>query len=409
MMKPDPLPGRSTTESEASLVVTGGRVVTSRGVATGDLVIEQGRIVGVFNPAVDRLGTVVDADDAWVCPAFIDLQINGGFGCDFTTDPETIWEVGALLPATGVAAFLPTIVTSSEETIQTAREVIASGPPDGYVGAVPLGLHLEGPFLADSQRGAHDQRGLRVPNADVIEEWSPANHVVLVTLAAELSGADALVESLSRRGVVVALGHSNATYEQAVDAIERGARFGTHLFNAMSGFHHREPGLVGALLTAPDVTVGVIVDGAHLHPGAVELAWNAKKPHGLVLVSDAMAAMGMGHGSFDLGSVRVTVDGTGPRTVVGNLAGSTLTLDQAVRNFVSTTGCSVVEAANVSSTNPARVIGDADRGGLGVGMRGDVVLIDSDFNVELTVVGGRVTFSNRSRGADSFEAIGEGP
>jgi len=383
--------------------------VTSSGVVTGDLVIENGRIVGVFDPAVHPLGTVVDADDAWVYPAFIDLQINGGFGCDFTTDPETIWEVGALLPATGVAAFLPTIVTSSEETIQAASEVIASGQPDGYVGAVPLGLHLEGPFLADSRRGAHDQRALRVPDADVVEEWSPANHIVLVTLAAELSGADALVGSLSSRGVVVAVGHSNATYEQAVDAIERGASFGTHLFNAMSGFHHREPGLVGALLTEADVAVGVIVDGAHLHPGAVELAWNAKKPHGLVLVSDAMAAMGMGHGSFDLGPVRVKVDGTGPRTVDGDLAGSTLTLDRAVRNFVSTTGCSVIETANVSSTNAARVIGDAHRGGLGVGMRGDVVLVDSDFNVELTVVGGRVAFSNRSRGADSSETIGARP
>lgn len=367
--------------------------MTPDGVRVADLIVEGGRIAAIGNSDSRRAGVAIDAANLLVVPGFIDLQINGGTGHDFTSDPETIWEVGAHLPASGVTAFLPTIVTSPSGTVAKSREVVASGPPEGYLGAVPVGLHLEGPMLSPEQLGTHDPNSLRAPGSELAEGWSPEGHVRMVTLAPELSGAYAIIEALSQRGVVVSLGHSDASYDQTIEGLRRGASFGTHLYNAMRPFHHREPGIIGALLAEPSVTVGIIVDGIHAHPGAVQIAWQAKKPDNLVLVTDAMAAMGMGEGAFDLGNVTVTVDETGPRNPTGDLAGSTLTLDRAIRNFISITGCSEVEAIAASTANPARVLGDPDRGKLEVGARGDVAVVDSDFNVKATLVAGEVAFA----------------
>ncbi|GMQ93412.1 MAG: N-acetylglucosamine-6-phosphate deacetylase [Acidimicrobiia bacterium] len=381
------------TDHKHVTIAAGGRVVTPGGIIRADLTIEDGKITEIGEPRSHHSGTVVDVADLLVAPGFIDLQVNGGFGHDFTRAPETIWEVGARLPASGVTAFLPTIITSPLATIVRGREVVANGPPPGYLGAVPLGLHLEGPMISPQKPGAHDPAGLQAPGSELVDGWSPDGHVRMVTLAPELRGANALIEILSERGVVVSLGHSDASYDQAIEAISRGAGFGTHLYNAMPPFHHRTPGLVGALLSDPNMTVGIIVDGVHLHPGAVQMAWQAKKPDRLVLVSDAMAAMGMGYGTFDLGAVEVVVDETGPRNLAGDLAGSTLSYDQAFRNLIATIGCSVVEAIAVSSTNPAGVLRDPGRGKLEVGARGDVVAMDSDCNVKATLVAGRIAFA----------------
>jgi N-acetylglucosamine-6-phosphate deacetylase len=385
--------GSGGTAGQVTTIVTGGRVVTPDGIRSADVVIENGRIAAIGQPDVGRAGTVIDATRLLVLPGLIDLQINGGFGHDFTSDPETIWHVGARLPVSGVTAFLPTIISSSRDTIARARNAVASGPPPGYLGATPLGLHLEGPMLSPQRPGIHDPSSLQVPSLDLVENWSPEGHVRMVTLAPELVGSLAVIEALVDQGVIVSLGHSNATYAEAVEALRRGADFGTHLYNAMPAFGHRNPGLVGALLSSRSVTVGIIADGIHVDPGAVEVAWRAKGPNGLVLVTDAMAAMGMDHGSFDFGGIRVTVDDTGPRNTAGDLAGSTLTLDKAVRNLTLFTGCSASDAVTAATVNPARVLKDLERGRLEVGLRGDVTVVDSDFNVKTTIVGGEVAFS----------------
>lgn len=248
-------------------------------------------------------------------------------------------------------------------------------------------------MLSPQRPGVHDPNLFQVPSLDLVEGWSQEGHVRMVTVAPELAGAWDIIEALDDRGVIVSLGHSNAAYGEAIEAIRRGASFGTHLYNAMSPFDHREPGLVGALLATPSVAAGIIVDGIHVHPGAVRMAWRAKKPDGLVLVTDGMAAMGMGHGTFDLGGVRVMVDDTGPRNHAGDLAGSTLTLERAIRNMVSFTGCCDVDAIAAATLNPALVLKDPERGRLEPGVRGDVTVLDADFNVKATLVGGEVASS----------------
>jgi N-acetylglucosamine-6-phosphate deacetylase len=365
-------------------------------VVVADLLIRNGRIAAIGEADSTESADVTRVDGLYVAPGYIDIQINGGFGHDFTLNPETIWDVGARLPEFGVTAFLPTVITSPPGTLTEAQRTMADGPPEGYAGAVPMGLHLEGPMLSPQQSGTHDTRFLREPAAVATDTWSPDTGVRMVTLAPELPGALDLIEALVGRGVVVSIGHSNATYGEAMAGLTSGATVGTHLYNAMSALHHREPGLVGALLSERGVAAEIIVDGIHSHPSAVRIAWNAKGPDKVVLITDAMAAMGMGHGTFVISSIDVYVDETGPRNANGVLAGSTLTMDEAVRNLVAFAGCSQAEAIGAATANPSAVIGDAERGVLEVGARADIAVLDSDLDVAFTLVGGRVVFDRTS-------------
>lgn len=287
----------------------------------------------------------------------VDIQINGAFGHDFTENPDSIWLVGERLTESGVDAFLPTIISSPPGTVEQALAVLAQGPPANYRGARPLGLHVEGPMLAPSRRGTHPEQYLRLPSLDVIEGWTAAAGVLMVTLAPELPGARAVVEALLSEGVVVALGHSAATYEEATAAFSWGITHVTHLFNAMPPFDHREPGPIGALLVQEGVTAGVIVDGIHVHPATVAATWRLLGAERLVLVSDAMAAAGLGDGSFSIGTVPVSVEGGRVVNADGKLAGSSLLLDDAVRNLVAFTGCTESEAIAAATRNPLTVLG----------------------------------------------------
>lgn len=357
----------------------------------GGKIVDVGKAEDVAGPEGTR---VFDATGLLACPGFIDLQFNGGFGHDFTDDPSAIWQVAAALPRYGVTAFLPTIITSPLEKTAAGQEVVTGGRPRDFAGATPLGLHLEGPFLNPQKKGAHNPAYLRPPDAGAVATWSPATGVRLVTLAPELPGALALVSALSERGVLVSAGHSAATYEQAKAGIEAGIRYGTHLFNAMPTLLHREPGLPGALLTDPRPVVGVIADGVHTHPAIVSLAWQALGTRRLNLVTDAMAALGMPAGIHRLGDFDVTVDATSARLKDGTLAGSILSLDQAVRNLVAMTGCSLEDALATVTTTPARAIGMADeRGRLARGAVADLVLLGPDLHIHTTIVGGQVAFA----------------
>jgi N-acetylglucosamine-6-phosphate deacetylase len=357
----------------------------------GERIVAVGKADEVARPDGTR---VIDAEGLSVCPGFIELQFNGGFGHDFTNDPWTIWEVAAALPRSGVTAFLPTIITSPLERIAAGQEVVKGGRPPGFSGAVPLGLHLEGPFLNPQKKGAHNPAYLRPPEAEAIEGWSPANGVRMVTLAPELPGALDLVRELTTRGVLVSAGHSAATYDQAKAGFDAGIRYGTHLFNAMPALQHRDPGLPGALLTDSRPTVGLIADGIHTHPAIVALVWQALGARRLNLVTDAMAALGMPPGTHRLGDYDVIVDDTSARLADGTLAGSILSLDQALRNLIAFTGCSLEDALPTVTSTPARTIGvAAKRGRLEPGARADVVLLSPDFHVRNTIVGGEVAFS----------------
>ncbi|MCA9987123.1 MAG: N-acetylglucosamine-6-phosphate deacetylase, partial [Anaerolineales bacterium] len=300
---------------------------------TISLQIQQGRIRQLGLPGKrPALGRTLDGHGLFLLPGFIDLQVNGGFGRDFTADPATIWAVAAQLPRYGVTRFLPTIITAPLGTMAAALAVMKAGPPAGFRGSVPLGLHLEGPFLSPQKPGAHPPQHLLAPDASRVTDWA-APEVRLVTLAPELPGAGALIEALAARGIVVSMGHSAATYEEALAALDAGVRYGTHLFNAMAPLHHRAPGLAAALLSDTRATLGLIADLVHVHPALVRLVWQLAGPARLTLVTDAMAALGMGDGRYQLGDQIVTVADGSARLADGTLAGAILPLNLCLRNL----------------------------------------------------------------------------
>lgn len=303
-----------------------------------------------------------------VAPGLIDLQVNGAYGHDFTSDPSSIWEVGRRLPEQGVAAFLPTIITSSIDVIERAIEAVKSRPA-GFVGAEPLGLHLEGPMLSPHRSGVHDPTLMRLPSLDLIETWTAANGVLMVTLAPELPGAEPVIKTLTQAGVIVSAGHTAATFEEAQAGFAWGIAAVTHLFNAMDPFGHRAPGVIGATFDS-DVVAGLICDGVHVHPAAVRTAWRMLEPDRLALITDATAAAGMGDGTYRLGNAEIVVSQGRATDQAGRLAGSALTLDQAVRNLIEFTGCPPADAIAAASIVPARLLG-------GMNSPGRVVFDDS--------------------------------
>ncbi len=267
-----------------------------------------------------------------------------------------------------------------------------AGRIDGPPAAVALGVHLEGPMLAATRRGAHPLDLLREPEPGLIDGWSRDAGVMLVTIAPELPGALELITALTDRGVVVSLGHTDCTAEQFVAGVGAGARYVTHLFNGMRPFGHRDPGPIGATLADEAVVAGLICDGIHVDPVAVRMAWRALGPDRLNLVTDAVAVLGAEPGASRLGSVDVTVDGGGVRTAGGVLAGSDLSLDRAVRNLVSFAGCTVPDAVRTVTATPARLLGLTDRGALCPGARGDVTVLGAELDVVATVVGGELAW-----------------
>lgn len=366
-----------------------------RKLVDGTVLAEGGQIVAVGSE--DKIpcpgnARCIDSRGLLLVPGLIDLQLNGAFGQDFTADPASIWPVAAQLPRFGVTAFLPTVITSPLETVVAARQTISRVPPSWSGGAAPLGLHVEGPFLSPEKKGAHNPARLLPPDLAAIRDWSPEEGVRLVTLAPEQPGALDLVRALSERGVVVSAGHSMATYAQALAGFEAGIRYGTHLFNAMPPMYHREPGLAGALLTDPRPAVGMIVDGVHTHPSMVDLAWRALRDR-LNLVTDAMAALGMPPGEHLLGDLHVRVDETSARLADGTLAGSILSLDQALRNLIAFAGCSLPDALATVTTTPAALLGLAsERGQVALGYVADLVLLTPALEVQATVVRGNLVY-----------------
>jgi N-acetylglucosamine-6-phosphate deacetylase len=382
--------------------------ITNATIYTPDRVIERGsvltdrdRITAVGGPGeVPAVAGArqIDASGLTLAPGLIELQLNGAFGHDFTADPSTIWQVAAGMPRYGVTAFLPTIITSPLDQVAAGLRVLTGGPPRGFRGAAPLGLHAEGPFLNPQKKGAHNPKYLRPPAIDAVADWSPASGMRLVTMAPELPGALDVIRTLCARGVVVSTGHSLATYEEALAGFDAGARYGTHLFNAMPSLGHRDPCLPGALLTDDRMTVGFIADGVHTHRSIIDLVWRILGPRRMNLVSDAMAALGMPPGMHRLGDYDVIVDATSCRlTDGGALAGSILEPDRALRNLVEVTGCTLGDALETMTTTPARVLGmEGERGRVAPGFRADMVLLSPDLRVVKTVADGEIVFESGS-------------
>lgn len=381
----------------STLLIRHARLLTaSSDLPDATVFIKDGRIEAIAASADLRAPRGIpelDASDLILAPGYIDLQLNGAFGHDFTADPTRIWEVAARLPQFGVTSFLPTVITAPTARIEAAQMVLQNERPLGFRGAEPLGLHIEGPYLNPEKRGAHNPAYLQSPDDKAVAGWSPATGVRLVTLAPELPGATAVIGELASRGVVVSAGHSMATFTEAQAGFAAGVRYGTHLFNAMPVLGHREPGLAGALLTHDGSVTGIIPDGIHVHPAMVNLAWRAKGADGLNVVSDAMGALGVAPGTYMLNDFEVTVSASEARLEDGRLAGSVLPIDQAVRNLVAYTGCTAIEAITTATRTPARVLAiDRERGDVAPGFIADLVLLDNALQVVQTIAAGELVY-----------------
>jgi len=355
---------------------------------------------GVFAGGViarSSTGPVLDATGLTVLPGLIDLQVNGAAGLDVTAQPERLWDVGVALAAYGVTAWLPTVITSDPRARDRALTTLAAGPPPGWFGAVPLGLHFEGPMIARDRRGAHPEAWLRPPSIGLIDGWSRDAGVAMVTLAPELPGAIEVVEALVGRGIVVSVGHTQADSAAVAAAVAAGARCLTHLGNAMPPMLTREPGPVGAAFGGSALVAGVIADGHHVHPDFLRTAWRTLGPGRFLSVSDATAALGLPDGATRLGDQEVLVAGGAVRLGDGTLAGSAAPVIACLRILRSITGCDLDEAVATATTTPAALLGDATRGRIAPGLRGDLTLVDDNLAPVVTVVGGLVAYDARSQ------------
>jgi N-acetylglucosamine-6-phosphate deacetylase len=323
-------------------------------------------------------------------PGFIDMQVNGFAGVDFTdADLDGYAEAGRAMATSGVTSYQPTLISLPEATYVAALEslAIAHGKGPTLPGPRILGAHLEGPFLSRKRAGAHDPGNIVEPDLGLADRLLDAGPVRHMTVAPERPGGLELVSHLVRRGVVVAVGHSDADAATGHEAFAQGARAVTHLFNALRPFHHREPGVGVAALVHHGVVVTLIVDGVHLAPDAVLLATRAARGR-YALITDAIAAAGRGDGTFRVGDRNAEVRGTEVRLDDGTLAGSVLTMDQAVRNLVEL-GIDLVEAIGAATSVPAAVVGRPELGTLAPGTPADVVVLDDGYAVNRSIVGGR--------------------
>lgn len=369
-----------------------GRILEGQHLAPGAVVVEGdriGRIVREPFHAGDLPNQVIEG--AIVSPGLIDLQVNGGFGHEVADDPEALDALSVKLLPTGVTAYLPTVVTAAAEFYPKAFAAFRNA--DKRAGAVPIGLHLEGPYLSPVKKGAHQLKYIEAASDELFARWLENDDIVLVTLAPEREGADARIRRLVERGIVVSLGHTNATYEEFIAGVDAGATKATHLFNAMTSIHHRAPGAMVATMTDDRVTSGIIPDGIHSHPATVRLALMAKGYDRVLVVTDMMSAAGLGPGTYGLGGQEVTVDATSARLADGTLAGSILTMDKAIRNLVTWTDASIAQALHMCSAVPARLMGWKRKGALRAGHDADVTVFDDDSHVTHTIVGGKVRFS----------------
>jgi N-acetylglucosamine-6-phosphate deacetylase len=343
---------------------------------SGDVEILGGRVAGLGLASPNGRGIAV--------PGFVDLQVNGFSGVDFlAADADGYRQAGEALLETGVTAYLPTFITAPEEQLVDALRAL----PPGGDGPRILGAHLEGPFLSALRLGIHPAAARRNPDVDLLERLLDAGPVRLVTLAPELPGASAVIERLLRREVAVSLGHSDATAEQAEAAFELGVRSVTHLFNAMRPFHHRDPGIIGAALARPDVVIQIILDWVHVAPVTAAMVWQAAQGR-VALVTDAVSGAGLDGGTYRLGDVDVEIRDGVARGATGALAGSTLTLIDAVRNLHSL-GVPFEDAVGAATEVPARVLRLPGSGRLAVGLPADVVVLTDELEIERVLVEGR--------------------
>jgi N-acetylglucosamine-6-phosphate deacetylase len=393
--------GESFVESNLMrTLIQGGRLLTPQQTLDHHvLVIEDGRIRAVepegqvsTSPGEDS--RVIDSEGMLVAPGMIDAHVHGAVGCDtMDATPEALGKIGAFFLRQGVTSYLPTTITNSPESTWRAIDNVTQYRREAE-GAVPLGLHLEGPYLGYKNRGAQPAEWLRNPDPAEYQAWFETDFIRLVTLAPEIPGALDLIRTGVPLGVRFSAGHTEANFEQMRLAADAGLTQATHTFNGMTGLHHREPGTVGAILTDDRIYAEVIADGIHLHPAVLGLVFRAKGPERTILVTDAMRATGMVDGEYDLGGQIVTVREGVARTAAGGLAGSTLTMASAIKNAQRVgreIGLTLNEVLAMATATPAQALGlEGRKGSLRPGGDADIILMDGELNIQHVLVGGKL-------------------
>lgn len=375
------------------LAVKNGRIITCEGILENKcLIINQGKILEIMESIPSGVD-IIDAEGNFISPGFIDIHIHGAGGYD-TMDGnyDSLNIISKIIAKHGVTSFVPTTMTVGVDEIKKALCAIRTGMKKGTEGANILGAHLEGPFLSEKFKGAHDASFIRKPDVDffidLIEDDYPL--IKRVTIAPEIYGAMEFIRFLVGQGINASIGHSSGNYDDIMGAIGCGASHSTHLYNAMSGFNHREPGVVGAIFDSR-ISTEFIADGIHVHFAAIRTALAAKGYQNCALISDAMKACCMEDGTYSLGGQEVFVNNGEARLAGGTLAGSTLTLDTAVRNIMKNTPLNIKEAVSMATAVPARICRvDSSKGYIKKGYDADIIIFDSDINIKTTIVGGKL-------------------
>lgn len=379
----------------SDLWIRNARLMTPEGVVEGDLLAHDGQIAAVGAAGAPESAQVVEAEGGWLLPGFIDIHAHGGVGREaMDADPEGLRAIAQFYAAHGVTSFLPTTWTAPHEDIMAALENIARVQREGTGGAAILGAHVEGPYLNPVRCGAQDSRQIRRAERGEALPILDTGLIRLMALAPEYPENHWLIEECVQRGIVVSAAHTAATYADMQVAVALGLTQTTHTYNAMTGLHHREPGTLGAALTIDAITCELIADNVHVHPAAMNLLYRAKGPDKVILITDAVRGAGLAEGtSYDQDGRPVVVRDGAAYLPGDTLAGSTLTMERALKNFIAAANAPLEIVWPATSRNAARQLGLADRkGALAPGMDADLVLLDDALNVRLTVVGGEVVF-----------------
>lgn len=355
-------------------------------------IIDEENLEQYINKNNVKQDEIIDAQGNYISPGFIDIHVHGCGGSD-TMDGtiEDIETISNNVCKNGVTAFLPTTMTMAKGKIYKALNVIRESMSSTGKGARVLGAHMEGPFINPKYKGAQNEKYIERPDYNFIKDY--LDTIKIITLAPEMDEKYEFIKRVKRdTDIVLSIGHTNSTYEQAMEAIELGISHGTHTFNAMTPLHHRKPGVVGAIMNS-NVTCELIADKIHVHPGAFNVLINAKDFNKVALITDCMRAGNLNDGVYDLGGQKVIVKDNAARLENGTLAGSILNLNNGIKNIFKNTNLKIQEVVAMASINPARIINLDDRkGSIEVGKDADMAIFDEEFNIKTTIVEGSVAF-----------------
>lgn len=333
----------------------------------------------------------INAKGLYVSAGFIDIHFHGIEGYDVMDgDLESLMKIKKKLTATGVTSFLPTTLTSNIEIIYNVLDTIKKAKEMKNKGANIIGVHLEGPFISKKYKGAHNQQFILEPNMKIINDYFDL--IKIVTLAPEIKGADDFIKGCIDKDIIISLGHTNATYEQLINAIELGAKHVTHMFNGMNSFHHRKPGTIGAILDNEHIICELIADNIHVHPAVQRILLKVKSKDKIILVTDAMRATKMKNGKYILGTYEVEVINKEAFLNDGTIAGSVLTLNEALYNFKKNTNLSIYDIISMVTINPAKSLKLNTKGYIKEEYDSDMVIFDDDLNIHYTIINGKLEY-----------------